>query len=115
MLYVVDHVTSSRYISIYCKKIHDKPGRGRDIPIVLLEFKTAMLKFHVAFPLSIEEIKENVPKSVWKKLWPFTIAKGSRFKTMALGGIDVEGLSMLAKILAHFVNTDQIILPGKEE
>lgn len=115
MLYMIDHIASSRYISIYCKKPYSELSQGRDIPIVMLKFRTMALKFYIAFPLSAEEVKASIPKKVWQKMKPFKTTQGGQFKIVATGGLGTRGLSVLAEFLAEFVKSGQIALPVEEE
>jgi hypothetical protein len=105
-LYVVDHIVSSKYAAIYCKipGIHDQP-------VVLFHFKPALLDYNVKFPLTCEEMENNLSKASWKRIQPLSAIDDGVFRSVLTGGVDKAKLSWLAELIGELVNHGNIDLP----
>jgi len=109
-LYVVDHANTSGYVLIYCKT-----AKNKDVPVVLLRYKTASLAFNIQFPLEVEEVESAMSAKALKAFQPIAPLSDGRFKSLSTGKVGKQELSMLAEILADMVGSGKIALPAVSE
>jgi len=107
-LYVVDHANTSGYALIYCKT-----AKNKDVPVVLLRYKTASLVFNVQFPLEVEDVEGAMSAKTLKRFQPIVPLSDGRFKSLSTGKVGKQELSILAEVLADLVNEGKIALPAR--
>jgi hypothetical protein len=104
--YVKNKMDTSRYLSVFCRM-----NKGHDFHVVRLATKPRRLQFDVLLPVTNEELERRMSLKIKDKLSPLNEINISKLKT-EVKGLDIEGLVIIAEIIAKMINDGIIDLPS---
>lgn len=102
MLYVVNRLQKSGYMSVYCYN-----PTGRSVALALAKFKPRDMTLDIMAPVAPGEFG----KAVREKLAVQPVENGGLFKSVAMG-LTREGVALAAETIAGMVRSGRIVLPG---